>query len=123
VIRFGALSGLIMLVVACAKHAPEATPEEVTAKYFTALGTGDCAGITGTSGGNLANEIADAGCAGSVEEAKSHGLVFVGTENVRVDGRDPNARLIDVRIRADGKEKRVIARLERVGDAWKLVKL
>jgi hypothetical protein len=114
---------LFLIIASCAKHATEATPEEVTAKYFTALGSGDCAGITANSGGNLATEIADAGCAGSVEEAKSHGLVFVGTGNVREDGRDPNARLIDVHLRADGKEKKVIARLQRVGDTWKLVTL
>ena len=114
---------LFLIAASCAKHAPEATPEEVTAKYFTALGAGDCAGITAASGGNLASEIADAGCAGSVAEAKEHGLVFVSTDNVRVDGRDPNARLVDVHLRADGKEKRVIARLQRVGDAWKLVTL
>jgi hypothetical protein len=114
---------LFLMATSCAKPAPEATPEEVTATYFTALGSGDCAGITAASGGNLANEIADAGCAGSVAEAKEHGLVFVGSENVRADGRDPNARLVDVKLRADGKEKRVIARVQRVRNSWKLVAL
>ena len=114
---------LFLIATSCAKHAPEGTPEEVTAKYFKALGAGDCAGITANSSGSLANEIADAGCAVSLEEAKSHGLVFVAAENLRVDGRDPNARLIDVRLSADGKEKKIIARLEQVGSAWKVVKL
>jgi len=43
VIRFGVISGLILLVAACAKTRPKRTPEEITAKYFTALGSGDCA--------------------------------------------------------------------------------
>ena len=127
-IRFRALGfGLLTLLAACTRHVathpPESGAEEVAAKYFTALGSSDCVGITSTSGGNLAKEIATNGCAASLAIAKEHHLVFVATENLRVDGRDPNARLIDVRLQSDGKEKRVIARVEQVGDAWKVVTL
>ncbi|MEO8874488.1 MAG: hypothetical protein ABI461_02785 [Polyangiaceae bacterium] len=117
---------IVIALVACAcskPAAPEATPEAVAAKYFTALGTGDCAGITATSGGDIAKDIATSGCAASLNEAKEHKLIFVATENLRVDGRDPNARLLDVKLQSDGKEKRVISRLERIGDAWKVVTL
>ena len=117
------LLGILFALSACAKHGPDASPEDVTAKYFIALGSGDCAGITASSGGSLATEIATSGCAASLSEAKDHRLVFVAAENVRVDGRDPNARLLDVRLRSDGKEKRIVARVERIGDSWKVVTL
>ena len=110
-------------LLACSKPSPQTSPEDVTAKYFTALGSGDCPGITANSGGALAKEIATLGCAASLDEAKSHGMKFLGSENMRPDGRDPSARLIDVRLQADGKEKKIIARLELVNNAWKVVTL
>jgi hypothetical protein len=112
---------IVFGLVACAKPAPQTSPEDVAAKYFTALANGDCPGITANTGGGLAKEIATLGCAASLDEAKSHQMKYLGADNVRPDGRDPNARLIDVRLFADGKEKKVIARLELEGNAWKVV--
>lgn len=113
----------VLVVASCAKAAPQAAPEDAAAKYFTALGSDDCPGITVNSGGRLAKEIATTGCTATLDDAKSHAMKFLGADNVRPDGRDPNARLVDVRLQADGKEKKIIARLELVDGAWKVVTL
>jgi len=121
--HFGLLIGAAVALAACSKNAPETTPEQAAEKYFGALASGDCPGIQAWSGGELAAKIAKEGCPAAFEEAKSHGLVFVGASGARPDGRDPNARLVDIAIKTDGKDKRVIGRIERVGDAWKVVTL
>ena len=118
----------LVAVAACHKPAPEPTitptdAEAVTGKYFYALAAGDCDGIRGASVGSLRNKIVEVGCDKAFEEAKSHGLVYVGSGNVRPDGRDDRARLIDIRIQTDGKEKTVVGRLEIASGAWGLAGL
>ncbi len=121
--HFGSLILAALTLAACTKSAPEMTPEQASAKYFGALAAGDCTGIQATSGGELGAKIAKEGCPAAFEEAKSHGLVFVAATGARPDGRNPNARLVDIAIKIDGKDKKVIGRIERVGGAWKVVTL
>ena len=112
-----------LLFVACSKSPPETTPEQATANYFAALSAGDCTAISATSGGDLAKKISTEGCAAAVNEAKSHALVFVSATGARPDGRDPSARLVDVAIKSDGKDKKIIARVARENGAWKVATL
>lgn len=119
----GAPIVLALLAFSCSKSTPETTPEEATAKYFTALSAGDCTAIAATSGGDLAKEIAREGCATAVNDAKSHGLAFVSATGARPDGRDASARLVDVVIKSDGKDKKIIARVARDNGAWKVAAL
>ncbi|MGH7283248.1 MAG: hypothetical protein ACRELY_17110, partial [Polyangiaceae bacterium] len=107
----------------CWKSTPEATPEQATANYFAALATGDCKSIEATSGGDLAKRISSEGCAAAIAEANSHGLLFRSASGARPDGRDPSARLVDVFLKSDGKEKKIIARVARENGAWKVVTL
>lgn len=113
----------VLALAACARKAPDVTPEQATASYFSALVAEDCAGIQATSGGELGAKIAKEGCPAAFEEAKSHGLAFVSATGTRPDGREPSARLVDITLRIGGKDKKVVGRVERVGDAWKLVTL
>lgn len=112
-----------MLAVSCSKSTPETTPEQATASYFAALSAGDCNAIAATSGGDLAKKISKEGCAAAVDEAKTHGLVFVSATGARPDGRDASARLVDVAIKSDGKDKKIIARVTQENGAWKVAAL
>ncbi len=114
---------VFLLFTACSKSTPEVTPEQATANYFAALSAGNCSAIASTSGGDLAKKISTEGCAAAVDEAKSHGLVFVSATGARPDGRDANARLVDVAIKSDGKDKKIIARVTQENGAWKVAAL
>ena len=119
----GASVGFALLVAACSKSTAEATPEQVTANYFAALSAGDCNAIEATSGGDLAKKISTEGCAAAIDEAKSHALVFVSASGARPDGRDASARLVDVAMKTDGKDKKIIARVIRENGGWKVAAL
>lgn len=109
----------LLACVACARPTPSAQePEEVVRQFFTRLPEGDCRVL-----GPLLVERAGAPpCPATVDELNRHGMRLVEVLDVRVDGRDPEARLVRARLRQGSQERAepALLRLERQEGRWRL---
>lgn len=68
----------------------------------------------------LVQDHTEADCQELVEELSHRGVELVEVESATVDGRDPDAVIVKVRIRDRGQVNEMLMRSEREGDAWKL---
>jgi hypothetical protein len=109
-----------LATLACSS--PEAKKKEAAQQsvraFFTALPAGDCK----TLGPMLATDGSAKPCEDTVRELLEHGMQLVDIVDAKVDGRDPDAVLVQAKLARDGSvhEAPVILRVEHQNGGWKL---
>jgi hypothetical protein len=111
---------LALATLACApsearkKEAAQATVRT----FFAALPASDCAVL----GPLLATGGGARPCEDTVRELHEHGMQLVGIVDAKVDGRNPDAVLVQAKLARDGvvKEEPYVLRVEHQDGGWKL---
>lgn len=107
-----------------ATRAPE-DPSATVARFFAAVEQHDCEEAKKLVAGDLGRSLArPEGCQAFLDEYASHQMKFGGTLDARVDGRDPDARLVQARLGLNARERTHVLRVERARDAggWRLTR-
>ncbi|WP_224244975.1 hypothetical protein [Hyalangium gracile] len=112
--------GLALATLACSSsetRKTEAARSTVRA-FFSALPSADC----GTLGPMLATGGSAKPCEDTVRELLEHRIELVDIVSAQVDGRTPDAVLVQARVARDGavREEPFILRVEQQGGGWKL---
>ncbi len=116
-VRLGA--ALFVLVAAgCTREIPGA-PEDAVRGFFDAVAAQDCQRIQLHAGGTLGARLRDQGCAATLHAFA--GFVLDRVESSAVDGRDPRAWLVRVRLR--GRSETVVVRVDGRAGHWAVVSL
>lgn len=118
-------AGLLALLglgcfLACRPGRPTGVPADAVQRYYAATASGDCAAALGALGSKLRARL-DSGdrCALLFRQTNEHPLERVlGTQ---VDGRDPAAQLVRVRLR--GRVIDLIIRVQAEDGQWKIVSM
>jgi len=95
----------------CAKRPATDEAQETVKRFFAALPGKDCDVLQGM----LVDD-----CATVVDGLQQHGLRLLEVLGAEVDGRDPEAVMVRVRLERDGQRREVSLRVERRPGGWKL---
>jgi hypothetical protein len=121
-LRFFALAALVLLAPGCEQRSSgadkPAQASEVVRRFFAALPSGDCAVL----GRMFVSELPGRECRSVVDEMNRHDVRLVDVVDARVDGRNPDAVIVRVRLQEGGKPKDApsLYRVEKHPDGWKL---
>jgi hypothetical protein len=108
----------LVAALACRPEAKKTEAARATVqRFFEALPSGDCAVL----GSLLTGKAADT-CRATVDEMNEHGFSLVEVLDAKVDGRDPDAVVVRVRVARDGqvREQPLLLRVEQHPEGWKL---
>ena len=114
--------GLLLALATLACSSSEAKKKEAAQEsvraFFTALPSGDCAKL----GPLLATGGSAKPCEDTVRELLEHGMQLVDIVDAKVDGRNPEAVLVQAKLAQDGvvREAPAILRVEHQNGVWKL---
>lgn len=116
-----AIAALLLAGGGCGKRpSPEdekrAQAREAVQRFFAALPGQDC----GVLGPMLVQPQGGPDCPGLVGSLLRHGYRLVEVQGAEVDGRDPEAVIVRVRLEEDGRQREAPLRMERHPDGWKL---
>jgi hypothetical protein len=120
--RAGVLAVLLLAGTSgCARRATaeeekRAQAQEVVKLFFAALPGKDCDVLRSM----LVLGPGDDDCAGMVDALQEHGLRLVEVLGAEVDGRDPEAVMVHVRLERDGQRREVSLRVVHRPQGWKL---
>jgi len=95
----------------CAKRPATEEAQEAVKRFFAALPGKDC----GVLQGMLVDD-----CATVVDGLQQHGLRLLEVLGAEVDGRNPQAVMVRVRLERDGQRREVSLRVEHRPQGWKL---
>ena len=95
----------------CAKRPATDEAQEAVKRFFAALPDKDC----GVLQGMLVDD-----CAAVVDGVQQHGLRLLEVLGAEVDGRNPEAVMVRVRMERDGQRREVTLRVEHRPEGWKL---
>jgi hypothetical protein len=109
---------LSLLLAGCARPVPGA-PEDAVAGLFAALAAKDCDALSAQVAGGLAERLKKDGCAALLKDVG--GLRLERIESSTVDGRDPHAWL--VRVRVLNRPEPVLFRVDARTGRWAVVAL
>jgi hypothetical protein len=121
-VRVARACGLLLALVTLACTSSESRKKEAAEAsvraFFTALPAGDCKVL----GPMLATGGSAQPCEDTVRELLEHGMELVEVLDAAVDGRDPDAVLVQAKMARDGavRETPYVLRVERQGGGWKL---
>lgn len=90
--------------------------QEAVKQFFAALPGGDCAVL----GPLLVQPQAGADCPSVVGQLHRHGFGLVEVLEAKVDGRNPDAVIVRVRLQEKGRQREAPLLVERHPDGWKL---
>ena len=109
----------VLALLACTPSEARKTEaaRDTVRRFFAALPSRDCAVLAPTLVGPAA-----ADCPKMLKDLNAHGLTLVEVVDATVDGRDPDAVLVRVRVARDGRggEQTLLLRVERHPAGWKL---
>jgi hypothetical protein len=116
-----AATAALLLAGGCSKRAsPEeekrAQAQEAVKRFFAALPGKDCDVLRAM----LVLGPGDDDCAAMVDDIQRHGLRLVEVLGAEVDGRDPEAVMVRVRLERDGQQREASLRVVRRPEGWKL---
>jgi len=117
-----AVAALLLVGAAgCAKHPLTneeklAQAQETVKRFFAALPGKDCAVLSSM----LVIGPGDDDCATMIDPVVQHGLRLVEVLGSEVDGRNPEAVMVRVRLERDGQRREVSLRVEHHPEGWKL---
>lgn len=120
--RWVSAGGLLLALFTLACSSPEAKKAEAAQttvrSFFSELPSADCA----TLGPLLATGGSARPCQDTVRELLEHKLELVDIVGAKVDGRNPDAVLVEARMSRDGavRQEPYILRVEHQDGAWKL---
>jgi hypothetical protein len=114
----GLLLALTMLACTSSESRKKEAAQASVRAFFAALPAGDCQVL----GPMLATGGSARPCEDTVRELLEHGMELVEILDAAVDGRDPDAVLVQAKMARDGavRELPYVLRVERQGGGWKL---
>jgi hypothetical protein len=121
-VRVARAASLLLALATLACSSSEAKKKEAAQQsvraFFTALPEGDCA----TLGPMLATGGSAKPCEDTVRELREHGMQLVDIVDAKVDGRNPEAVLVQAKLARDGavREAPFVLRVEYQNGGWKL---
>jgi len=127
--RFGIAAALAVAVAAaglgsgCRRREDARVFAAAVEGFFQAAAKQDCAATKRATAGDLRAHLEQQGCDGLFEQMEKHGLAYQRSTAVKPDGRAPQARILEVRLRLNGKERDRLLRVEQAEGAWKLASL
>ncbi|WP_224362823.1 hypothetical protein [Hyalangium versicolor] len=111
---------LALATLACSSSEAKKTEAARTAvrTFFAGLPSGDCA----TLGPLLATGGSAKSCEDTVRELIEHQMQLVDIVDAKVDGRNPEAVLVEARVARDGavRQEPFLLRVEHQDGGWKL---
>ncbi len=108
--------------VAATPAVPDLTPaertgaEDAVVAYYAAISVKDCAGMNKLAMKPHTPEE----CQKIIEDYVEHGTRFVRVDEVKRDGRDPNAVIVKIILLFKDKDHPTLVRTTKVGDAWRV---
>jgi len=105
-------SPVVITPVAPPTELEKKSAEDLTITYLAAMGSKDC--------GALLKIVADykaADCREDTEDWVEHQTQFIAVESVARDGRDKDALLVTTKMNVSGKDRPLVVRVQRHGDA------
>ena len=93
-----------------------AQAREAVTRFFAALPEQDC----GVLGPMLVQPSGGPDCRSVVGSLHRHGFRLVEVLGAEVDGRDPEAVIVRVRLEENGQQREAPLRMERHPEGWKL---
>lgn len=112
---------LLALAAGCAKRPPtdeekRAQAEETVRRFFAALPGKDCDVLRPM----VVTRPMDDDCPAMMDSLLKHGVRLVEVLGSEVDGRNPEAVMVRVRMDRDGQRREVSLRAEHHPEGWKL---
>ena len=116
--RAGVVAALLLAwASSCSRRAsPVEEAQETVRRFFTALPGKDC-DVLRTM---MVIEPSGDDCASKVDALQQHGLRLVEVLGAEVDGRDPEAVMVRVRLERDGQRRELSLRVVHQPAGWKL---
>jgi len=102
---------------------PQADPAKVVREYFAAIEAGDCDAMRARLGGPALGRLDEDGCAARLREYEEHGASLRGIDQVDVDGRDADRRLVKTRVGMGDAERTIIIGLRAHGTGWRIERI
>lgn len=124
--RLAILMGLA-LATACSVQresaGPETDPADVVREYFAAIEAGDCDAMRARLGGPALSRLDEDGCPARLHEFEEHGASLRGIDQVDVDGRDADRRLVKTRVGLGDHERTIVVGLRAHGTGWRIERI
>ncbi len=102
---------------------PKTDPADVVREYFAAIEAGDCDAMRARLGGPALARLDEQGCPARLHEHEEHGASLRGIDQVDVDGRDPDRRLVKTRVGMGDAERIIVVGLRAHGTGWRIERI
>jgi hypothetical protein len=120
--RLAGALGAWLLGAACHVEpaAPAGDPAATIRAYFDAVAAADCPRLRANLVGPALERFDARGCQAVLDEHARHGAALIGVQQVRPDGREPQRRLVTIRMLMEGSERTVVVGVREQDDGFRI---
>jgi len=124
-VHAGVVLSVALLAGSCGGEVPPLAggpgdPAATVVGYFAAVSAADCGRLRGVLTGEALERFDASGCQAVLDDHTEHGAKLLRVEGTRKDGRDPDLRLISVRMQMGADERTIIVGVRGIGAHWKI---